>query len=155
MCILDLSKRLMYDFHYNDIKRRNRKKKLLFADTDSLCYEIETEDIYKEVWEDKNLFDNSDYPKESPFFDSTYKKVISKFKDEAAGMPIVEFVGLRSKVYSYVKDSGKNERTAKGVRKYVIKKNITHENYKDCLLNGKQMLHSMRTIRSECYQIGN
>ena len=155
MCILDLSKRLMYDFHYNYIKSRYGKKKLLFADTDSLCYEIETEDIYKEVWEDKNLFDNSDYPKESPFFDSTYKKVISKFKDEAAGMPIVEFVGLRSKVYSYVKDSGKNERTAKGVRKYVIKKNITHENYKDCLLNGKQMLHSMRTIRSECYQIGN
>ena len=100
---------------------------MLFADTDSLCYEIETEDIYKEVWEDKNLFDNSDYPKESPFFDSTNKKVIGKFKDEAAGMPIVEFVGLRSKVYSYVKDNGKNERTAKGDRKYVIKKNIESE----------------------------
>ena len=51
-------------------------------------------------------------------------------------------------MYSYVKDNGKNEKTAKGVRKYVIKKNITHENYKDCLLNRKQMLHSMRTIRS-------
>ena len=73
-------------------------------------------------------------------------------KDEAPGMPIVEFVGLRSKMYSYVKDNGKNEKTAKGVRKYVIKKNITRENYKDCLLNGKQMLHSMRAIRSECHQ---
>ena len=73
-------------------------------------------------------------------------------KDEAAGMPIVEFVGLRSKMYSYVKDNGKNEKTAKGVRKYVIKKNITRENYKDCLLNGKQMLHSMRAIRSGCHQ---
>ena len=83
------------------------------------------------------------------------KKVIGKFKDEAAGMHIVEFIGLRSKMYSYVKHNGKNEKTAKGVRKYVIKKNITHENYKDCLLNRKQMLHSMRTIRSECHQIGS
>ena len=68
-------------------------------------------------------------------------------------MPIVEFVGLRSKMYNYVKENGKNEKMAKGVRKYVIKKNITHENYKDCLLNGRQMLHNMRTIRSECHQI--
>ena len=68
------------------------------------------------------------------------KKFFGKFKDEAAGMRIVEFIGLRSKMYSYLKDNGKNEKTAKGVRKYVIKKNITHENYKDCLLNRKQML---------------
>ena len=101
------------------------------------------------------MFHNSDYPKDSKFFDSTNKKVIGKFKDEAAVMPIREFVGLRSKMYSYVKDNGKNEKTAKGVRKYVIKKNITHDNYKDCLLNGKQMLHSMRTIRSDHHQIGS
>ena len=136
MCNLDLSKTLMYDFHYNYVKSRyNNKAKLLFTDTDSLCYEIETKDIQKELWEDKQLFDNSDYPKEEN------KKVIGKFKDEAAGMPIREFIGLRSKMYSYVKDNGKNEKTAKSVRKYVIKKNITHDNYKDCLLNGKQMLH--------------
>ena len=156
MCILDLSKTLMYDFHYNYIKKRyNNKAKLLFTDTDSLCYEIETQDIYEELWQDRNLFDNSDYPKDSKFFDSTNKKVIGKFKDEAAGMPIVEFIGRRSKMFSYVTDNGKNEKTAKGVRKYVIKKNITHENYKDCLLNGKQMLHSMRTIRSDHHQIGS
>ena len=156
MCILDLSKTLMYDFHYNYIKSRyNNKAELLFTDTDSLCYEIETRDVYKELWEDKQLFDNSDYPKDSPYFSVENKKVIGKFKDEAAGMPIVEFIGLRSKMYSYVKDNGKNEKTAKGVRKYVIKKNITHENYKDYLLNRKQMLHSMRTIRSDCHQIGS
>ena len=156
MCILDLSKTLMYDFHYNYVKSRyNHKAKLLFTDTDSLCYEIETKDIYKELWEDKQVFDNSDYPKDSLYFSVENKKVIGKFKDEAAGMPIREFIGLRSKMYSYVKDNGKNEKTAKGVRKYVIKKNITHHNYKDCLLNGKQMLHSMRTIRSDHHQIGS
>ena len=53
------------------------------------------------------------------------------------------------------KDNGKNEKTAKGVKKDVIKKNIIHVNYKDCLLNGKQMLHSMRTIRSDHHQIGS
>ena len=118
ICILDLSKTLMYDFNYNYLKKRyNNKTKLLFTDTDSLCYEIETRDSYEELRQDKNLFYNSDYPKDSKCFDSTNKKVIGKFKDEAAGMPIVEFIGLLSKVYSHVKENGKNEKTAKGVRK--------------------------------------
>ena len=101
MCILDSSKTLMYDVHYNYIKSRyNNKAKLLFTDTDSLCYEIETRDVYKELWEDKQLFDNSDYPKDSLYFSVENKKVIGKFKDEAAGMPIVEFIDLGSKMYS-------------------------------------------------------
>ena len=70
-------------------------------------------------------------------------------------MPIREFVGLRSEMYSYVKDTSKTEKTAKGVRKYVIKKNTTYENYKDCLLNGKQMLRTTPTIRSDHHQIGS
>ena len=75
LCILDLSKTLMYDFHYNYIKSRyNDKAELLFTDTDSLCYEIETRDVYKELWKDKQLFDNSDYPKDSPYFSVENKK---------------------------------------------------------------------------------
>ena len=75
MCILDLSKTLMYDFHYNFIKDKYGKKaKLLFTDTDSLCYEIETKDIYKDLWRDKNLFDNSAYPINSPFLIKVIKK---------------------------------------------------------------------------------
>ena len=69
MCILDLSKTLMYDFHYNYIKQKyNEKAKLLFTDTDSLTDEIETEDIYSDFWKDKERFDNSDYPHESQYF---------------------------------------------------------------------------------------
>ena len=125
MCILDLSKTLMYDFHYNYIKQKyDSKAKLLFTDTDSLTFEIQTEDVYKDFWRDKERFDNSDYNKESPFYNTANKKVIGKFKDEACGTTIIEFVGLRSKMYSYIKDDGKIGKTAKGIKMAVIKKDI-------------------------------
>ena len=143
MCILDLSKTLMYDFHYNYIKQKyDSKAKLLFTDTDSLTYEIETNDVYQDFWNNKDKFDNSDYSQDSQYFDRTNKKVIGKFKDEAAGMPITEFVGLRSKMYSYMKDNDKGGKTAKGIKKNIIKNNITHENYKNVLFNNKQIHHN-------------
>ena len=155
-CILDLSKTLMYDFHYNYIKYKYKNKaKLLFTDTDSLTYEIEADDVYQDFWNDKEKFDNSDYPKSSQYFDDTNKKVIGKFKDEAAGVPICEFVGLRSKMYSYMKDDQKGGKTAKGIKKNVIKKNITHENYKETIFNNKQMHHRMRTIRSQNHKLSS
>ena len=149
MCILDLSKTLMYDFHYNYIKQKyDSKAKLLFTDTDSLTYEIETNDVYQDFWNNKDKFDNSDYSQDSQYFDRTNKKVLGKFKDEAAGMPITEFVGLRSKMYSYMKDNDKGGKTAKGIKKNIIKNNITHENYKNVLFNNKQIHHTRKTIRS-------
>ena len=85
----------------------------MFTDTDSLCYEIKTDDVYKDLFQDKELFDNSDYPKNSEFFFDENKTVIVKMKDEAAGMVIKEFIGLRSKMYSYEI----NNKTTKNVRK--------------------------------------
>ena len=156
MCILDLSKTLMYDFHYNYIKNKyGEKAKLLFTDTDSLTYEIEAKHVYKDFFKDKDKFDNSDYPEYSPFFYKENKKVIGKFKDEAAGIPIIEFVGLRSKMYSYIKDNQKGGKTAKGIKKNVIKNNIIHDDYKETLFNNKQMYHKMKTIRSENHQLGS
>ena len=156
MCILDLSKTLMYDFHYNYIKNNyGDKAKLLFTDTDSLTYEIEAKDVYKDFWNDKDKFDNSDYPERSPYFDKANKKVIGKFKDEAAGVPICEFVGLRSKMYSYIKDNNKGGKTAKGIKKNVIKENIEHQDYKDTLFNNREMYHKMKTIRSDNHQLGS
>ena len=156
MCILDLSKTLMYDFHYNYIKKKyGDKARLLFTDTDSLTYEIEAEDVYRDFWNDKDKFDNSDYPESSPYYFNTNKKVIGKFKDVAAGIPIREFVGLRSKMYSYIKDNQKEERTAKGIKKNIIKNNMKHEDYKKTLLNEEQMHHKMKTIRSQKHQLGS
>ena len=98
MCILDLSKTPMYDFHNNYIKKKyGDRAKLLFTDTDSLTYTIEAEDVYQDLWHDKDKFDNSDYPENSPYYNKTDKKVIGKFKDEAASTPVVEFVGLSPK----------------------------------------------------------
>ena len=156
MCILDLSKTLMYDFHYNYIiNKYEDKAKLLFTDTDSLTYEIEADDVYQDFWNDREKFDNSDYPENSPFYDKTNKKVIGKFKDEAAGIPIYEFIGLRSKMYSYIKDNNEVGKTAKGIKKNIIKKEITHENYKKVLFNNEQMHHTMKTIRSNNHQLGS
>lgn len=91
MCIFDLSKTLMYVFHHNYIKNKyGDKARVLFTDTDSLTYEIEAEYVYKEFWKDMDKFYNSGYSKDSTYFDPTNKKVIGKFKDEAAGMPIKE-----------------------------------------------------------------
>ena len=156
MCILDLSKTLMYDFHYNFVKKKyGNKAKLLFTDTDSLTYEIEAEDVYADFWKHKDMFDNSDYPSNHQFFDATNKKVIGKFKDEAAGVPITEFVGLRSKMYSYIKDNNNGGKTAKGIKKNVIKNDIQHSDYKDVLFNEKQLFHQMKTIRSNNHQLGS
>ena len=118
MCILDLSKTLMCDFHYEYIKiKYGDKARLLFTDTDNLTYEINTEDVHNDLWEDKQMFDNSYYPESSPFYYTKNKKVIGKFKDEACGIPITEFIGLKSKMYSYIKENSKCRKTAKGIKR--------------------------------------
>ena len=154
---LDFSKTLMYDFHYNYIKQKyGNKAKLLFTNTDSLMYEIQTEDFYKDISEDvKDKFDTSDYPPDHPsgIPSGLNKKVISMFKDEAGGKIIDEFVGLRSKLYSYKMFEGEESKKCKGVKKSVVKKNITHEDYKNCLFTRKEQLQKMNVIRSHKHEI--
>ena len=101
--VLDLSKWKMYDFHYNFIKK-NFNAELLFTDTDILAYEIQSKNVYDEFFKWKDLFDFSNYPKDSKFFDPTNKKVIGKMKDEFGGVIVDKFVGLRSKMYSMKKN---------------------------------------------------
>ena len=68
-------------------------------------YEIKTDDVYEDLLKDKELFDDSNYPENCAFFFNEDKMVIVKMKDEAAGMLIKEFIGLRSKIYSYEIDN--------------------------------------------------
>ena len=75
--ILELSKLLIYKFHYEHVKNKYDAK-LLFTDTDSLVYEIKEKDIYKECFDDRELFDSRDYPLNSKFFDPTNKKLLVK-----------------------------------------------------------------------------
>ena len=156
MGILDLSKTLIYDFYYNYIKKKyGDRAKLPFADTDNLTYEIEADDVYQDFWNDIDKFGNSDYPENSPYHNKTNKKVIGKFKDEASSIPIVEIVGLKSKMYSFVKNDEKGGKTAKGIEKNVIKNYIKDADYKNVLLNDKQLHHKMKTIRSQKHQLGS
>ena len=155
--ILDLSKTLMYDFHYNYIKPKYGKKaELLFTDTDSLMYQIKTEDFYKDISEDiETKFDTSDYPKEHPsgILTGVNKKVIGMFKDEVAGKQITHFIGLRPKLYSFKIEEGKNVKKCKGIKKSVVSKGITFEHYFDCLFTGEKQMRSMKIIQSKNHDI--
>ena len=157
MCILELSKIIMFDFHYNYIKSKYADKaKLLFTDTDSLMYEIETEDFYKDIAGDvKNKFDTSDYPENHPSGIPTgeNKKVLGMMKDEAAGKIIKEFVGLRSKLYSFVMDDGGEIKKCKGIKKQVVESSIRHEHYKTCLTTGKELLRKQNILRSYEHEV--
>ena len=77
MCILELSKKLMYEFHYNYIKNKyDNKSKLLFTDTDILMYEIKTEDVYEDFSSDEEMFDFGNYSTKSKHYDDSNKLVI-------------------------------------------------------------------------------
>ena len=86
----------------------------------------------------KICFDFSNYSKDSKFFDETNKKVIGKMKDEFGGVIVVEFVGLKSKMYSMKKIDGKECNTARGV-------NIATEfhGFKNVFFNEKIIRHKM------------
>ena len=160
MCILDLSKVLMYDFHYNFIKAKyGDRAKLLFTDTDSLCYIIQTDDVYQDLYNHKDMFDKSDYSKSSKFFFDENKKVIGKMKDEAAGNLITSFVGLKSKMYSYLVELPdgeiKNNKTAKGISKNVTKRDLEHEDSLSCLLNSTIEKHKIKTFRSDHHVVSS
>ena len=135
--ILDLSKTLMYDFHYNYIKQKYPDSTLLFTDTDSLTYQIQTDNVHEDFYVDKHLFDFSGYEKESPFYNDENKKVIGKIKDDLNGEIIEEFVGLRAKMYS-LKIEKEEMKKAKGEKKNVVKKDISHQDHLDCLFEERK-----------------
>ena len=120
----------MYQFWYDHLKNKyNKKVELVYTDTDSFIIQVETDDIYKDMLEYKNLYDFSEYPINHPNYDITNKKVLGKFKDEMKSLIITEFIGLKPKMYSlnYIDNNIiVNKNTYKGV-KYSI--SLKHDEY--------------------------
>ena len=151
MSILDLSKFLIYDIHYNYIKTKyGDDAKLLFTDTDSLAYEMKIKDFYKDInpSDIEKRFDTSDYPTNHPSGIKTgiNSKVLGMFKDEAGGKLIVEFVGLRAKLYSDKMLNGSEDKKCKGVSKNVTKRSIEFDDYRECLISRKEQHRKMNVI---------
>ena len=152
MCILDISKVVMYKFHYDYMMEKFPEAKLLFTDTDSFCYWIPTEkNIYKEI-KGNDWFDFSNYPKDHPNFSNSNNKVPGKFKDEMGGKPIIEFVGMRAKMYS-IKAGEVTKKTAKGISRSVKEREIRHEDYKTSLFNSEQMTHKQTRIMQREHEL--
>lgn len=149
--ILELSKTLMYDYHYNVfIKKYGVENiKLCYTDTDSFIYHINTNNIYNDIQHDLHYyFDTSNYPNSHHCYSSENKKAVGLLKDETAGIPIVEFVGLRPKMYSYAMNNGIELKKAKGVKKCVVNE-FTFDDYKKILHSNESMYSSFQAIQSK------
>ena len=147
--ILELSKLLIYNFHYQYFKNKFNAR-LLFTDTDSLVYEIRGKnDMYEKIYSDRDLLDFSDYLKNSKFYDVTNKKVIGKMKDELSGKVISEFIGLKPKMYSLISVDDEEKIRAKGVSK-----KLKHSEFVDVLFNEKVIRHNMKRIQSRIHRLG-
>ncbi|KAK3715795.1 hypothetical protein QZH41_001223 [Actinostola sp. cb2023] len=170
MCVLDLSKVLMYDFYYNLLKKEYPDCELMYTDTDSLLVDLPTKNMYKDMESHEfklsgntnlNPWNNSAYPKDHPLFNTANKKAIGKFKDEFNGTSISEFVGLRPKLYAILLDQPitmnekevDNIKKAKGIKKYVIKNNLRHEDYKHTLFEKEILRCDIHLLQSKNHEI--
>ena len=147
--ILDLSKIIMYEFHYDYMKPKFKDPQICYMDTDSLVYSIKTEDFYVDIADEVPTgFDTSGYCPNHPLSIGLNKKVIGLMKDELGGAIMTEFILLRPKLYSYKVLEGSEIRNAKEKKKFVIKKTLTFEDYKACLFNSDSTYRSQLMFRS-------
>jgi hypothetical protein len=155
--VLDESKFIMYDFHYNFVLKNVAKENvdLMFTDTDSLCYHFKNVNPYELIKQNKHLFDLSAYPKSHELYDATNKKVIGKMKNETVDEDvhyITEFVGLRSKLYSFTTETYEKN-VCKGVKRSVVKKDIKFDDYKKTLFTRKPKNVGQNVFRSYKHQL--
>ena len=150
--ILDLSKIILYEFHYDYMvpKYGLEKLKLCYMDTDSMVYDIKTEDFYEDIANDVEArFNDSGYSKTDfrllPI--GLNEKVIGLMKDELGGKIMTEFVALRPKLYSYKKLDGLEDKKCKGIKKCVVKKTLIFEDYKTCLFSDSTEYRSQLMFR--------
>jgi hypothetical protein len=152
--ILDISKVFMYSFHYDVMRAKyGDGARLLMTDTDSLVYEIATDDVYADMLANLDAYDTSDYSLDHPCYSAKNKKVLGKMKDEYHGHLIKEFVGLRPKMYSILDTIGGEKRTAKGIKKRAADVHLRHRQYYDSLFNESSSTVTMQQIRSNKHEL--
>ena len=153
--ILDLSKLHMYQFHYNIWKPIFPSTRLLFTDTDSLCYAVSESLAQMDVISDK--LDFSEYPPSHPLFSQTNMKVVGAFKDELCGKKMEKFIGLRPKLYSYTvkQESGAvvSKNVAKGVMHRVKDRQLNIDDYEHTLLTLEPKSLTWNMIQSRSHQL--
>ena len=125
----------------------DKKARVMYRDTDSLFYEIETDDIYEDLKQLKHVLDLSDYPKDHHLHSVLNKKVPLKLSDELNGDIVMEAVFLKPKAYS-VKTLQKVKQSAKGVSKHV-KKTLHHDKFKDVLKSKSPLRKLVTSITSD------
>ena len=163
MSILDLSKTLMYDFHYGYVKKKWEKCSVLYTDTDSLVLEIETEDFFADIAKDvPEWFDTNDFPADHPAvlngmpIVKENKKKIGLMKDECGGAILKEFIALKPKLYSFLIEENAEtteKQKAKGVKKCMIKKSLRHENFVKCLWTKQTQIRKQSIFRSRDHHL--
>ena len=150
--ILDLSKLHLYRFHYEEMGPLfDKKARVMYRDTDSLFYEIETDDIYEDLKQLKHVLDLSDYPKDHHLHSELNKKVPLKLSDELNGDIVMEAVFLKPKAYS-VKTLQKVKQSAKGVSKHV-KKTLHHDKFKEVLKSKSPLRKLVTSITSDKHTV--
>jgi hypothetical protein len=156
--VLELSKLCMYEFHYEHFTQWYPEADLLFTDTDSLVYHVETEDLYADLAAHREYFDFSGYPHNHPLFSDDNKMVVGKMKDESAGGIITEYVGLRPKMYSYLtkpedeNEPAKEAKRAKGIQRAAIT-DLRHADYKAQLNRGRENYVNVRRIGQKHHRV--
>uniref|UniRef100_UPI00358E5CE0 uncharacterized protein n=1 Tax=Myxine glutinosa TaxID=7769 RepID=UPI00358E5CE0 len=155
--VLDLSKLLMYEYYYENLKTKyDDNVMLMYMDTDSFILSIKTDDVYDDMKADSVIYDTSNYDQKSELFSNQNKKVIGKFKDELGGNILSEFIALRAKAYAYkyrVGNVEKCDQKLKGIKKNVIKESINFGHYYQCLMSGEEQYRKVKGIRSYKHEL--
>jgi hypothetical protein len=177
--VLEISKTLMYDYHYNVMKKHYKDSiTLMYTDTgkifisviiniiiiniiiiilDSLVYLVKTADFYADLLTSSDLLDRMDtanLPRDHPCFIAEREKIPGLFSDETNGETMTEFVALRAKSYAYTIE-GKEEIKAKGIREHVVRNHMTLEDHKRCLFGDEELMRYTEnvSIRSFKHQL--
>ncbi|XP_071056136.1 uncharacterized protein [Onthophagus taurus] len=148
--VLELSKLLMYDFYYDFLKSKyGEDVQLCYMDTDSFTVLIKSDDVYNDVKLNLDKFDTSNYSPDNRFdIPLQNKAVLGKMKDENCGNVMVEFNGLRSKVYANRVADGRVTKKSKGIKKAVVKQKLSFQNYFDCLHSNSVLCRKQLLFRS-------